>query len=112
MTEGKMGKKVCGFLALGLFLGLIAVPGEGASATLPKSTQELLKKFKLPPSALGDVDKEIEVPKDWVEKARKEGKVRWRSTPATPEDLKLLLGPFKERYPYIEVEFSGTNQED
>ena len=107
-----MGKKVRGFLALGLFLGLMTTPQDAVSATLPKSTQELLKKFKLQPSALGNVDKDLEVPKEWAEKARKEGKVRWRSTPATPEDLKLLLGPFKERYPYIEVDFSGTNQED
>lgn len=101
------------FFAAGLLLcGWIAAPTVGFSATLPKSTQDLLKKFKLPPSTLGDIEKDLEVPQEWVEKARKEGKVMWRSTPATPDDLKLLLGPFKERYPFIEVEFSGTNQEN
>lgn len=105
--------KRCGLLILaGAVILLPSLPGHSLSATLPKSTQELLKKFKLDPSVLADIDKELEVPADWLEKAKKEGKVRWRSTPSTPEDLKTLLGPFRERYPFIEVEFSGTNQED
>lgn len=99
-------------ISLWLLLFVLSLAQVSYSAPLPKATQELLKKFKLDPSVLADIDKELEVPKDWLEKAKKEGKVRWRSTPATPEDLKLLLGPFKERYPFIEMEFSGTNQED
>ena len=93
---------------LWVFLAVLpfAQPGYLASAPLPKATQELLKKLKLNPSVLADIDKELEVPKDWIDQARKEGKVRWRSTPAEPADLKILLGPFKERYPFIEVEFS------
>lgn len=96
------------FLAVLLFIHL----EHAGAASLPKSTQELLAKFKLDPSVLADIDKELEVPKDWIEKAKKEGKLRWRSTPAEPSEVKILLGPFKERYPFIEIEFSGTNQED
>jgi iron(III) transport system substrate-binding protein len=105
-------KSINGVFWLFLAIFLFAVPSTIVSATVPKSSQELLKKFKLDPSVLADIDKELEVPKDWMDQARKEGKVRWRSTPAEPADLKILLGPFKERYPFIEVEFSGTNQED
>jgi iron(III) transport system substrate-binding protein len=99
-------------ISLWLLLFVLSLAQVSYSAPLPKATQELLKKFKLDPSVLADIDKELEVPKDWLEKAKKEGKMSWRSTPATPDDLKLLFGPFKERYPFIEIEFSGTNQED
>ncbi len=81
------------------------------SAPLPKATQELLKKFNLDPSLLADIDKELQVPKDWIENAKANGKLRIRSTPARPGELKTLFGPFKARYPYIEIDFSGTNQQ-
>lgn len=104
-----MARTLTGFLFVCLsFLSVHAA----AAATLPKTTQEILKKFKLEPALLSDIDRELQVPKDWMENARKEGKVRFRSTPSTPEELKWLLSPFKERYPFIEVEHSGTDQED
>ncbi len=81
------------------------------SAPLPKATQELLKKLNLDPSLLADIDKELQVPNGWIEQAKKNGKLRIRSTPARPGELKTLFGPFKERYPYIEIDFSGTNQQ-
>jgi len=110
-----MMKSKAGSLAIRGFLLLpLLFPGSvfSASSGLPKSTQELLKKFKLDPSVLGNIEKDLQVPKDWLEQAKKEGKVHWRATPATPDDLKILLGSFKERYPFIEVEFYGSNQED
>jgi len=107
-----MASRLCGLFIVGLLLALAAAPRYAFSASLPQASQELLKKFKLDPSVLRDIDKELQVPQDWMEKAKKEGKVRWRSTPAEPADLKILLGPFKERYPFIDIEFSGTNQED
>lgn len=81
------------------------------SAPLPKATQKLLKKLNLDPSLLADLDKELQVPNEWIEQAKKNGKLRIRSTPARPGELKTLFGPFKERYPYIEIDFSGTNQQ-
>jgi hypothetical protein len=94
-----------------LCAAFLAAPA-GLAATLPKSTEQLLKKAKLSPSVLASIDQDLQVPKEWIDRAKNEGKVRWRSTPATPSDLEILLGPFKERYPFIDVEFSGTNQED
>lgn len=109
-----MRKTIYGFLFWAFAVSFLFAPGpsRAASAPLPKSSVEMLKKFKLEPSILADIDKELEVPKDWMEKARKEGKVKFRSTPSTPEELKWLLGPFKERYPFIDAEYSGTDQED
>ncbi len=108
-----MSKTIYRFLFGTFAVSFLFAPGQSraASAPLPKSSIEMLKHLKLPTSILSDVDKELEVPKEWVEKARKEGKVRFQSTPSTPEETKWLLGPFKERYPFIDSEYAGTSQE-
>jgi len=106
-----MAKKVSSIVTL-LVLILLFVPSKAPfSAPLPKSTQKALKKLKLDPSILGDIDKELKVPKDWIKGAKKEGKLSIRSSPWTPQEQRDLFGPFKERYPFIKVEFAGANQE-
>lgn len=82
------------------------------SASLPKSTQEMLKKLKLDPSFLAGIDKELQIPQEWVEKARKEGKVRVRGTPAVARFEKRFFAPFRERYPFISLEYTGGSQRD
>jgi len=106
-----MAKKVSSIVSL-LVLILLFVPSKAPfSAPLPKSTQKALKKLKLDPSILGDIDKELKVPKDWIKGAKKEGKLSIRSSPWTPQEQRDLFGPFKERYPFIKIEFAGANQE-
>jgi len=97
-------------LAFIAFLLFPSWPTSGAQ--LPKATYELLKKLKLQPSILADVDKELQVPQDWTEKAKKEGKLRVRGTPDSPEEEKLFFDSFRERYPFIDFQYSGSNQED
>ncbi len=106
-----MAKKVSSIVSL-LVLILLFVPSKAPfSAPLPKSTQKALKKLKLDPSILGDIDKELKVPKDWIKGAKKEGKLSIRSSPWTPQEQRDLFAPFKERYPFIKIEFAGANQE-
>lgn len=81
-------------------------------ASLPQSTQDMLKKIKLDPSILHDIDQELAVPKDLMEKARKEGRVRVQGTPGEARDEKIFFAPFRERYPFISLEYSGTSQQD
>ena len=81
------------------------------SAPLPKSTQEMLKKLKLDSSILSDIDKELAVPKGWMDGAKKEGKLRFFST-IDPPQAEILLRPFKERYPFIAIEYSRASHED
>jgi len=90
----------------------LPVPELAISASLPKSTLELIEKAKIAPTVLEGIDKELEVPKDWLEKAKKEGRVRVRGTPGVARIEKSIFAPFRERYPFITLEFSGTNQED
>ena len=82
-----------------------------APAPLPKSSEEMLKKLKLESAILTNIDKELEVPKAWLDGARKEGKLRIYST-FDPEQVEVLSRPFKERYPYINIEYSRASHED
>jgi iron(III) transport system substrate-binding protein len=82
-----------------------------ASAPLPKSTEEMLKKLKLEPSILANLDKELEIPKAWLDGARKEAKLRIFST-IDPGQMDVLSRPFKERYPYVNIEYSRASHED
>lgn len=101
----------CGvILVLWSLVLLVGCQGEGA-AELPRSTQELLTKFNLGPSVLADLDQELQLPSEWIEKAKMEGKLLLATSLYVPPDreitgtpLEILLGPFKERYPFISVE--------
>lgn len=81
------------------------------AASLPRSTEEMLKKLKLNPSILAGIDKELEVPREWLERARKEGKLRFMST-EEPQPGKVMLAPFRERYPFIEVDLIQSTRPD
>ena len=81
------------------------------AAPLPKSTEEMLKKLKLDASVLANIDKELEVPKAWLDGARKTGSLRIYHT-MDPPQADLLFRPFKERFPFIAIEYSRASHED
>jgi len=97
------------FLLLLFFSFLL--PYDAFSAPLPKSVQEMLKKLKLDPAILANVDKELDVPKGWIEGAKKEGKLRLFST-FDPPQAEVVLQPFRERYPFVATEYSRASHED
>ena len=108
-----MSQKQCGFIiSLMLSVFLLTMPQDIFSASLPKSTQAMLKKSNLHQSILAGIDEELQVPQEWIDKARKEGKVRVRGTPAVARFEKVFFGPFRERYPFITLEYSGGSQKD
>ena len=101
--------RIMGFIS---FLVLIFLwPQIGTSGPLPKATQKMLKEYKLDPSVLADLDKQLNVPKEWIEKAKQEKKVKVRGSPATSRALKVLFAAFKERYPFIEPDYFGSNRQ-
>ncbi len=57
----------------------------------PQSDSGIIKKINLDSSLLADIDKELQVPKEWIGQAKKNGKLRIRSTPARPGKLKALI---------------------
>jgi len=102
MAKIRIALLVSGLLFLPLF--------EVFSASLPKSTQEILNSLNVKASILSDIDQELQVPKDWLEKAKKEGRLNIRGTPFTPSEVRVFLGPFRERYSFLEVDYFGGNQ--
>ena len=98
-------------IMLCLLAFLLVLPPTGYSASLPKTTQEMLKNLKLEPSILADVDKNLNVPQEWIEEAKKEGKLKVRGSPATRKELTILHAPFKERYPFIDIDYYGANRQ-
>jgi len=86
-----MKKLLALFVILWLPALFIILPKTGFSAPLPKATQELLKKINFDLSLLADIDKELQVPKEWIGQVKKNGKLRIRSTPARPGELKTLI---------------------
>lgn len=86
---------------------LLVLPQNVFSASLPQSTQEMLKKLRLDPSILANIDRELEVPKGWIEKAKKEGKLRIMGSGFQPSLVRAAQLPFRERYPFITIEYSS-----
>ena len=91
-----------------VFAILCITPRTVFSASLPQSMQEMLKKIKLDPSILADIDQELAIPKDLMEKAKKEGRVRVRGTSGVAQNEKSFFAPFRERYPFISLEYFGS----
>ena len=107
------GKKIAlaAFLS-SVFLAAVSAWVFAASApTLPKATLEDLKTLKLEPAILSDIDKELTVPKAWLDGAKKEGHLRIYST-FDPPQADMLLRAFKERYPFIAIEYNRASHED
>jgi iron(III) transport system substrate-binding protein len=109
MTMKSMMPMIAVWLALqsSIFLA----KSHSAAAPLPKATDEILKKLKLEASILGNIDKELELPSGWLDGAKKEGKLRIFST-FDPGQADVLFRPFKERYPFIAIEYSRASHED
>ncbi len=102
---------LCSVLALILFQFVGGTNLSAAAAPLPKATEEMLKKLKLEPAIMANSEKEHEVPKAWLDSARKEGKLRIYST-FDPGQVEVLTKPFKERYPFINIEYNRASHED
>ena len=71
-----------------------------ADSPLPKATVQMLKQLKLNPDILSGIDKELQVPSDWVEKAKQEGEIKLFLPPTSGE---VSTASFEERYPFIKV---------
>ncbi len=93
-------------VSLGMLAVMAALPA--GAAELPKSTQDILAKLKLSPAILKGLDRELRMPADWVKGAKKEGVVKIISS-WDPKQFRVLVKPFKERYPYIRVSHSRAS---
>lgn len=94
------------------FLALLSLAvQETFAAQLTKSMEDILSKLKLDRAILTNLDKELQVPTEWIAKAKKEGSVRVLGT-LEPKESKILFAAFKERYPFLNIEASEASRED
>ncbi len=77
--------------SLGFRLAVHAI-FEVFSTSLPKTTPEILKRLNVKASILGGIDQELQVPKDWLGKAKKEGELNIRGAPFTPSEVRVFSG--------------------
>lgn len=81
------------------------------AADLPKSTQAVLDQLKLSPEILNGLDRELAVPQDWIDKARRSPTVKVTASDDPPLYAQLIK-PFQERYPFIKLQyFTGSANE-
>lgn len=104
------GKKLFVFFVLfSLSAGAgFASPDYAFSDPLPKATEKIIKALKLDPGILKGLDKELEIPSEWIEGSKKEGKVRIFGT-WDPAQFRRLSAPFKERFPFVELVYSRAS---
>jgi ABC-type Fe3+ transport system substrate-binding protein len=89
----------------------LVMPLAAIAADLPKATQTMLADLKLDPSILSGLDKELSVPPEWIEGAKKEGVIRISAT-WDPAQYRKMVAAFQQRYPFIKHEYTrGSRQE-
>lgn len=86
-------------------LALAAMESVGRADELPKATQDILQSLQMRPDILSGLDAELKVPAVWINGARKEAKLKISGSWDPPQFAHYVL-PFKERYPYIKIDYS------
>ncbi len=93
------------FVTLSLLAACLVLMIESRQALsappLPKATIEMLHQLKLSPDILSGIDKELQVPAEWIEKAKKEGLLKLFLPPTSGE---VSTASFEERYPFIKLD--------
>ncbi len=92
------------FFGAGLLGVILAMPVLVQGAEIPRSTQKILSKLKLPKDYLKGQESEYVMPAKWVAGAKKEGAAVMLST-WRPKQFKKFIAPFKERYPYAKMNY-------
>jgi ABC-type Fe3+ transport system substrate-binding protein len=91
-------------------VALLLLP-EGHAAELPRATQKLLADLKLAPAILSGLDKELDVPKAWIEGAQREAALRVSGT-WDPDQFRRMNLAFLERYPFVKQSYTRGNRQE
>ena len=89
----------------------VFVAGQAPAADLPKATQAIMKETKLPAEVLAGLDNELKMPAKWIEGAKKEGTLTVSGT-WDADQFEALVGPFRERYPFVTFKYSRATRHD
>lgn len=90
--------------AIAAILAVAALSSAPANAAdHPKPTLDLLAKLKLSPDVLKGLDKELNIPAEWIQAAEKEGAARINGS-WTRKEAAQMNAVFKARYPTVKIE--------
>ncbi len=106
--EPRLWRNACAF---GIVSALTAWALSASAADLPAATRKMLAELKTDASALGNLDKELAVPKSWVDAAAKEGAVKIAGTWQAP-NFARMIAPFRERYPGVRIDYIQASRYD
>jgi iron(III) transport system substrate-binding protein len=96
---------------LGTILLLCSFSFTGSSAELLDATQQELKALHLDSSVMSDFDKEIAMPKSWLDAAKNEPPLKIMGTWDPPE-WKILSSVFSARFPSIKLQYNRSVREN
>ncbi|HTI88406.1 MAG TPA: hypothetical protein VL966_17530, partial [Alphaproteobacteria bacterium] len=97
-------------LSCGVVLALAAYSAASA-ADLPAATQAALKQVKLEPSIMAGLDDELNVPKEWIDKAKAEGAAKVLGT-WDPAEFQKMEPVFRARYPGVNITYARSSRYD
>jgi iron(III) transport system substrate-binding protein len=97
-------------LACSLIAGLVAAGFPASAGELPKSTQKMLDKIKLPADVTANINEEVDRISPAIVEAAKQEKRLDISGSMHIEEFTTMLEPFHERYPFVDVRYSGGSQ--
>jgi iron(III) transport system substrate-binding protein len=83
----------------------LALAAPARAVDIPDATRKILTDLKLDDSTLQGLDRELAVPKEWVDGAKREGNVRLTGS-WDAEEFKALSAPFVARYPQVKVNYT------
>src|SRR4051812_13110831 len=78
---------------------------------LPQATHAALKQVKLDPSIMAGLDEELNVPKEWLERAKAEGPAKVLGT-WDPQQFQKLEPVFRARYPGVKINYARSSRYD
>jgi ABC-type Fe3+ transport system substrate-binding protein len=103
MTHIRQYRPVAIFL--GGMAAFAATIGPSLGTEMPPAARVIIEKFHLTPDVLAGWEDEQKVPDAWLAGAKKEKLFRINGSWAR-EDFLEIIKPFRERYPFIEVNYS------
>jgi iron(III) transport system substrate-binding protein len=98
-------------LSVGVAFALGALVHSASAADLPAATQAALKQVKLDPSIMAGLDDELNIPKEWLDKAKAEGAAKVLGT-WDPQEFQKMEPVFRARYPGVKINYARSSRYD
>ncbi|MGE5539513.1 MAG: ABC transporter substrate-binding protein [Gemmatimonas sp.] len=100
-----------GILSCCLVAVVAAFAGHVVAAELPQATQAALKQVNLEPSVMDGLDEELNVPQEWLDRAKGQGAAKVLGT-WDPQQFQKMEPVFRARYPGVKISYARSSRYD